>query len=122
MGVTIVSRSTILAKLAEWADGKLSPEEMHKWAQDLFRSDEVEFDDVDREKGFSVAREALTELEMLDMNFLTKADVPIFVAFLNTAPDDFEKGYIGFVSSLQGIDVKKRMRELKNTEPYKRHC
>jgi hypothetical protein len=120
--VTTVGRSTILAKLAEWADGKVSPEEMYKWAQELFRSDEIEFDDADREKGFSAAREALTELEMLDMNFLTKTDVPIFVAFLNTAPDDFEKGYIGFVSSLQEIDSKKRMRELKNVEPYKRHC
>jgi hypothetical protein len=120
--VTTVGRSTILAKLAEWEAGKVSPEDMYKWAQQLFRSDEIEFDDIDREKGFSVAREALTELEMLDMNFLTKADIPIFVAFLNTAPADFDKGYISFVASLQEIDAKKRMRELKNIEPYKRHC
>ena len=120
--MTTVSRSMILEKLAEWAGGKLSPEEMHNWAQILFLSNDIEYADVDRAKGFSAARESLAELEMLDMNFLMAADVPIFVAFLNTAPDDFEKGYIGFVASLQEIDTKKRMAELKNTEPYKRHC
>jgi len=112
----------ILEKLAEWAGGKLSPAEMHKWALDLFSADELGFDDVDAKQGFSVAREALTELEMLDMNFLTAIDIPFFVEFLNTAPGGFEKGYVSFVASLQAIDSKKRMVELKNTEPYKRHC
>jgi hypothetical protein len=120
--VTTISRSMILEKLAEWADGKLSPAEMHKWAQDLVSSDGIEFDDVDRERGFSAAREALTELEMLDMNFVTAFEIPAFVALLETAPHDFEKGYISFVSALQKIDSRKRMRELKNIEPYKTHC
>ena len=112
----------ILEKLAEWADRKISPTEMHKWAQVLSSSDQIAFDDVDRGNGFSAAREALVELEMLDMNFVTTADIPHFVAFLNAPPEHFEKGYITFVSALQAIDCKKRMTELKDTEPYKRHC
>ncbi len=121
--MTKVGRITILEKLAEWADGKITPAEMHKWAQELFSSEDgLDFDDVDPKNGFSTAREALTELEMLDMNFVTAADVPFFVTFLNAAPDDFEKAYISFVASMQEIDIKRRMVELKNIEPYKRHC
>jgi len=55
-------------------------------------SDELEFNDGDPNKGFSVAREALTELEMLDMNLLTAADIPFFVAFLKQRSGRIRKG------------------------------
>lgn len=117
-----ISRSEILAKLAEWSSSRISPVEMHKWAVDLHTCDDLDFQDWEDNRRFSVSKEALAELEMLDINLVTRDDTPVFVAFLETPSGQFEKGYIPFISALQQIDRNKRKKLLKKIEPYARHC
>lgn len=118
--MTLTTRKQILDKLAEWMGGKLSSVDIHKWATELQASGEASFDDWEQDQ--SAARESLAELEMLDINMVTSKDAPAFVKFLETPAGEFGPGYISFIEALQKIDVKKRMKELYDTEPYKRHC
>ena len=120
--MTTISRSQILEKLSQWAAGALSPVEMHRWAVQLHDADDIDFDDWEHDHAFSVAREAVAELEMIDMNLIVPGDAPIFIEFLDTPRDQFEKGYIEFVARLQAINVKERRKTLKGTEPYARFC
>jgi hypothetical protein len=94
--------------------------DMHKWVVELQSSGEASFDDWEHDQ--SVAKESLAELEMLDINMVTKEDAPFFVKFLKTPAGEFGPGYISFIEALQKIDVKKRMKDLCETEPYRRHC
>ena len=118
----IVTRTQLLDKLNQWAAGTLSSVDMHAWAANLHASGVADFDDWEGDHRFSVSKEVVEELYMLDMNLLTSGDVPFFVSFLNTPRDQFEKGYIDFVSHLHQIDHKKRQDALKAIEPYVKYC
>lgn len=117
-----IGRREVIDQLGVWSSGGITPVDMHKWAADLLSSGELEFEDLEGRQGFSAAREALSELEMLDMNMIIESDIPIFVEFLSSPAGGFEKSYIQFVYALQQIDRKERCRRLRNVEPYARHC
>ena len=117
-----VGREQILDKVGQWSRGTITPVEMHAWVTDLLLGGDIEYEDWEGDGRFSVTREVLAELEMLDMNLITRDDAPIFIEFLRTSAGDFETGYIAFISRLQSIDPDERRQSLKNTEPYAKYC
>ena len=120
--MSTLTRPEILDKLNKWAIGEISPVDIHNWAVDLVNGGETEFADWEGDGRFSVAKEAIAELDMLDINLVTNDDVPIFIEFLTTPADQFEAGYIKFIGSLQQINRAARKKTLKKVEPYKIHC
>jgi hypothetical protein len=124
MAPASISRQTLKQKLVAWASGIIAATELHKWVTDLQLDGPPEFEDWEsKDSGqFSVSKEVLAELEMLDINFVTVDDIPTFIEFLDTPVSGFEDAYITFIGRLQSIDTAKRMKALKHTEPYARHC
>ena len=124
MAPAAITRQILQQKLIAWASGVLSATDLHKWIMDLQLDGPCEFEDweTDTKGTFSVSKEVVAELEMIDMNFITTEDIPIFTDFLDTPAGGFETAYVHFIEQLQAIDTAKRMKALKHTEPYARHC
>ena len=118
----MVTRRDILEKLEAWEAHKLSTVMLHRWVVELLQEPDLDYDDWIGDRQFSGAREALLELEMLDMNFVTRDDIPVFVVFLAADQEAFEAAYIRFLKALQDIDLRERKTALKDKEPYARHC
>lgn len=118
----MVTRAQLLEKLNQWAAGTLSAVDMHNWAAVQHVPSRVDFDDWEGDRRFSVSKEVIEELYMLDMNLVISDDIPLFVEFLNTPRGQFEKGYINFIAHLQKIDRAERQKALKDTEPYVKYC
>lgn len=118
-----ITRDILQQKLIAWTSGVISAQELHNWVTDI-QLEMPEFEDWEEEGDgrFSVSKEVLAELEMLDVNFVTLDDIPIFLDLLNTPTGGFGEAYIRFIARLQEINVPARMRALKTTEPYARHC
>lgn len=124
MAPAAITRQILQQKLMAWASGILAVTDLHKWIMDLQLDGPCEFEDWETkgEATFSVSKEVVAELEMIDMNFIIPEDIPIFTEFLDTPVGGFEAAYVHFIERLQAIDAPKRMKALKHTEPYARHC
>ena len=124
MAPAAITRQILQQKLQAWAAGILAAADVHKWVMDLQLDGPCEFEDWETyaDAQFSVSKEVMAELEMLDINFITVNDIPTFTEFLDTKAGDFEAAYILFIERLQAIDPAERMKMLKSTEPYARHC
>ena len=120
--MAIISRTDIAARLRAWAEGNSAAADIHIWAVEQERDPTTDYDDWERGDAFSISKEAVAELAMLDMNLLTPEDVPAFMALLQAAPGEFEKAYIAFVGALQAIDREARSRALSGQAPYARYC
>jgi hypothetical protein len=124
MGPVTITRQMLQQKLSSWASGVLPATEFHKWVLDLQLDGPCEFDDWETSEAgtFSVSKETVAELEMLDMNFIISDDIPIFTDFLATPIGGFGDAYIRLIARIQEIDTDQRMKDLKKIEPYARHC
>ena len=124
MAPAAITRQILQQKLIAWASGILPVTELHKWVMDLQLDGPCEFEDWETKDGasFSVSKEVVAEMEMIDLNFIIPEDIPIFTEFLDTPTGAFEAAYVHFIERLQAIDTTKRMKMLKHTEPYARHC
>jgi len=116
-----ISRKNIIEKLNEWSDGTITAVQVHEWATEMSLRSETDFDDLDNKTGKSVAKEALAELEALDINLVIQEDIPLFIDFLEAPKDGFGDAYIKFIEGLQAINIMHRMTLLKNIEPYASH-
>ena len=117
-----ISRAQVLDKVKQWAAGAITAADMHLWATDLLLEEDLDYLDWECDHKFSVTREVLDELEMLDMNLVCSEDAPIFIEFLNAPTDGFEPAYIAFIGKLQAIDQEARKIKLKDVMPYAKHC
>jgi hypothetical protein len=117
-----VTRDEIIEVLRKWQGGSLSAKDVHAWANDLCFPGYVEFDDWEREEEYSVAREVLSALSMLDINLMTVEDVPIYLDFLGTAHGAFAEGYRRYEGALEHIDYQARRQALCNDPLYSRYC
>jgi len=116
-----VSRGEITDVLRKWQAGLLASEQVHEWAEDIFAPGELDFEDEDV-YGNSVANEVLASLDSLDMNLVIVDDVPIYLEFLECAPNQFERGYRRFRDALHQIDIEARQRELRTNPLYAPFC
>lgn len=117
-----ISRAQVSDKMKQWVAGTITATEVHAWVTDLLLTGDLEYSDWEGDRKFSVTREALAELEMLDMNLICGEDAPVFIEFLNTPQGGFESGYIAFIGKLQAIDLEARKKTLKDVAPYAKHC
>lgn len=119
MSPHIITREEAARKLSDWADGRVSTEDIFRWADALYPSDDVDYADWERDED-SVTNEVLAALDMLDMNLVLPEDVPIYLEFLSTPQGQFKIGYERFRQRLDQIDYASRSERLRDVPPYAR--
>jgi hypothetical protein len=116
MPIQIVTREDIARVLTEWSNGRMTSIEVLSWADSLYPSDDVDYEDWEGED--SVTKEVLAALDMLDMNLALPEDAPIYLQFLSTPAAEFASGYREFRRKLDAIDYDRRRVQLRDIVPY----
>lgn len=101
-----------------WLAGRVNERQVHERAEELgeslFRAGPPSFPRSDPR---SIAAEVLSELEILNVQLITPADVPALLEFLATNAGEEERGWQRLMNYWDGIDFDKRLHELA-TNPY----
>ena len=122
MPTRILKRDEVAQKLREWHTGHLSSEDLLQWADRLYPSDDVDYEDWEGDD--STTMEVLAALDMLDMNLALPEDAPIYLDFLLTPVGQFQEGHAKYKEALERIDYATRRTTLKNVPlyaPYLQH-
>lgn len=112
----IIKRDELARILTEWQTGRMSSADVLSWADALYPSDNVDYEDWEGDK--SVTNEVLAALDMLDMNLALPEDAPIYLAFLSTPVGQFQRGHAEFQRRLSEIDYDSRKASLRDVFPY----
>ena len=75
----VITRDELRTVLDDWQSGKRTPGDVHEWAEARYATHAWECED-------DVANEVLAALDVLDMNLLTRDDVPVLRAMLELRP------------------------------------
>ena len=116
MPIQIIKREDVGRVLTDWSSGRKTTDEVMRWADSLYPSDDVDYEDWEGDD--SVTNEVLAALDMLDMNLVLPEDAPIYLRFLSTPAGEFTSGYAEFRRRLDAIDYDCRRKELRDTMPY----
>ena len=116
MSTRIIKREDVVRALSDWNSGRKTTLEILRWADSLYPSDDVDYEDWEGDD--SVTNEVLSALDMLDMNLALPEDAPIYLQFLSTPVGKFAAGYAEFRRRLDAIDYESRRAQLRDTMPY----
>jgi hypothetical protein len=116
MPIQIIKREDVARALTEWSSGRMTSAEVLSWADSLYPSDDVDYEDWEGDN--SVTKEVIAALDMLDMNLALPEDAPIYLQFLSTPAGEFAPGYAEFSRKLDAIDYDRRRVELRGIMPY----
>jgi hypothetical protein len=112
----ILKRDEVAHQLRDWHEGRLSSEDLMRWADRLYPSDDVDYEDWEGDD--SVTNEVMAALDMLDMNLSLPEDAAIYLDFLSTPAGQFQAGYERYKAALDKIDSAARRTTLKNVPLY----
>ncbi len=117
MPTRILKRDEVAQRLEDWQAGRISSEELLRWASALYvSSDDVDYEDWEGDD--SVTNEVLAALDMLAMNLALPEDAPIYLDFLSTPAGQFQAGYARYKRALDQIDLTSRRTNLRNVPLY----
>ncbi|HTD22525.1 MAG TPA: hypothetical protein VK738_07715 [Terriglobales bacterium] len=120
MPTRIIKREEVVRVLTDWREGRMSSEEVLRWAEAFYPSSSSDVEYADWEGDNSVTNEVLSALESLDMNLALPEDAPIYLEFLTTPPSRFDVGYTQFKQQIGAIDYETRRVQLKDVPLYLR--
>jgi hypothetical protein len=103
----VVDRAEVEEVLARWATGALSAREVKAFTVGAQAEDQA-------------VREALAELDLLEVFLLTKDDVPALMRLLATS--SFERALEEWTKYRDSIDLAARSRALKKDPLYRPFC
>jgi hypothetical protein len=112
---TVVGRDELRTVLNSWQSGRLTAGEVHEWAEARFATDAWECED-------DVANEVLAALDTLDMNLVTRDDVPVLLAMLSMPPGQARSAAELLDAHFDGVNLDNRRRSLANDPTYSRFC
>ena len=105
--ITVTDIENVLNK---WSAGEIDAGKIHEWAENRYMTDKY---DTESE----CVNEVLAQLDMLNMNLVTKEDIPALLTALKS--DDC---HAVLESHFNKIDIEKRKKELCNLGLYERFC
>ncbi len=109
--MTLVSRDEVRRILLRWKSDELSEQQVYDWANDRWAVEEVLPED-------DVVAEILSSLDILDINQITKDDVPAFIEAL--AILDVEEALGRLDAYFRTIDFDRRTQDLRRVPFYAR--
>jgi hypothetical protein len=118
----IIKRKDIEQILLNWSGNILSTNEVLDWADNRYPFENVDYEDWEGDPPKSVSNEILAHLDSLEMNLVTKDDIPAMIRFLETPIGDFERGFKKWCDYNSSIDIRKRIKELQGIPFYEKFC
>jgi hypothetical protein len=103
-GVVQTTRAQLAAQLERWRAGALDAASLKRWVESVPDGED------------EVAREALAELDLLEVHLLTTDDVPALRALLQSGDLATWNSY------RRGIDLDARSKRLKRDPLYRPFC
>ena len=110
-----VTRAELRSMLQAWQEGRVTPGEVHSWAEDRYAAHAFEPED-------EIANEILACLDMLDINLTTVEDVPVLLEALDVSAGNLTAAQTLLSLHAETIDVKKRRRSLAGDPLYAPFC
>jgi predicted RNA methylase len=111
----LVTRDDLRTVLEDWESGKRMAGEVHEWAEARYAVSAWDCED-------DVANEVLAALEMLDMNLLTRDDVPVLRAMLELPTEQATRAAELLDAHFQVVNLDDRKKTLASEPIYARFC
>ena len=119
----MITLEKINKKIIEWQNNLITKERIQSWADNLWGTAELdELYELDNNaQNEFIITEILYYLEFINMNLITKDDIPQLLKFLNSK-DNYLNSYKDLDQYFGGIDYRKRAEELKDDPFYREYC
>jgi hypothetical protein len=112
---TVIDRAELRTLLEDWQSGKRTSRSVHEWAEARYAADAWECED-------DVVNEVLAALDVLDMNLLTRDDVPALQAMLDLLSGQATLAAELLDAHFQGIRLDDRKKTLASEPLYAPFC
>jgi hypothetical protein len=117
-----ITRDDVKEILLKWNEDVLNATDVHEWASNRYAVDGYDFTDWEGDDDFSVTNEVLGELDRLDMNLISKEDIPVYMALLNTPIGDSQSGILKLEQYQKSINYEERKKKLNKEKLYAPFC
>jgi hypothetical protein len=111
----LITRDELRTVLEDWHSGKRTSGEVHEWAEARYAVRAWECED-------DVANEVLAALDVLDMNLLTRDDVPVLQAMLELPPGQATRAAELLDAHFQEVSLDDRRESLASEPTYAPFC
>lgn len=111
----VVTRDDLRTVLEDWQSGKRTSGEVHEWAEARYAVDGWECED-------DVANEVLAALDVLDMNLVTREDVPVLQVMLQLPPGQGARAAELLDAHFQETSLNDRKKSLASDPTYAPFC
>ncbi|MBI1926186.1 hypothetical protein HYR99_18285 [Candidatus Poribacteria bacterium] len=112
-----IDRAVIQTLLKRWGSGTIDEREVHEEAERLCDQYE-EWPTLPERHPESIAIEVLSHLEILNHQLITREDIPVMLAFLDTPLGKELKGWKAWRRYWDGLDFRSRRKVLKHNPYY----
>ena len=113
-----VSRESLRALLYRWRSGAIKERVVYEEAEELYERYGGAASAFDHSDARSIAFEVVSQLEVLDVQLITRADIPAFIEFLETPSGSEGAGWTRWQQYWDDVDFAKRLVELVNNPYY----
>jgi len=111
----IITRDELRTLLEDWRSGRRTSGEVHDWAEARHAVDAWECED-------DVTNEVLAALDVLDMNLLTRDDVPVLQAMLRLLPGEAARAAELLDTHFHEVNLDDRKKTLASEATYAPFC
>ncbi|RZI45291.1 hypothetical protein EDM53_05475 [Rickettsiales endosymbiont of Peranema trichophorum] len=118
-GHAMITVQEVRQKIIDWRDGVMTTEEIQGWGEEKYTSNDLRNASLSEREHFIVI-EVLQYLEFINMNLVTKDDIPHILEFIDGA--DHNDAYKKWNEYLNNIDYKSRADLLKGEAFYEDYC
>ena len=112
--MNIITRDNIKEKLLLWKEGKINSRDLLEFSDLYVIEDNYELEDWEGGLPNSISSEVLGIFQMIDLDPITREDVPYILYMLDTPLGDFEKAYGKWVSYYKDKNLDKIIAQVKN--------
>jgi hypothetical protein len=114
--VAAPDRVVIRSLLQRWRSNEIDEREVHEEAERLL--DEHGWIEYPENDDRSVVMEVLSQLAILNLQLVTREDIPAMLGFLDTPPGEASKAWQPWRRYWNSLDYEKRREELKQNPYY----
>jgi hypothetical protein len=111
----LITRDDLGTVLKDWESGERTASQVHAWAEERYAVHAWECED-------DVTNEVLAALDMLDVNLLTRDDVPVLRAMLELPAGSAAHAAEVFDTHFEQVDLDERKRNLARERLYAPFC